>query len=293
MNRLFKLCLAGAVVVAVLGVPALSSGPATAGAQACRAGMPPPADPYPGTTVAAANFESGSLDGFTVATAGTGTAVVSSEASRSANCAAVLHATADVGSIANLRVGLPADMTEAYADGWFNIAGEGAAGSNVPYFRFFSQGVRILDVFRQNVTGELVLRAATPNGNAYTVLAPNVRMNAWHRLVVHVVPNGPANSVQIWWNGRSLYAGSEVGIAAASADTVQLGSEHAQQMGDIYIDDVIVNAGAGTPVPVPGPLPVPWPAPVQRLDDISGVWQTDLLAADTPEPGSSRRPQPE
>ena len=118
-------------------------------------------------------------------------------------------------------------------------------------------------------------------------------MNAWHRLVVHLVPDGPANSVQIWWNGRSLYAGSEAGIGAAPADAVQLGSEHDQQMGNIYIDDVIVNTGAGTPVPVPGPLPVPRPAPVQRLDDISGDWQSDLLAADRHGPVSSRRTHPE
>lgn len=293
MNRLFKLCLAGAVVLAVTGVPALSSGPATAGAQACRDGTPPPADPYPGSTVAASNFESGTLDGFIVAAAGNGQAIVSSETSRSANCAAVLRATADPGSVANMRVSLPSGMTEAYVDGWFNIASEGAAGSNVPYFRFFSDVARVLDVFRQNVTGELVLRTATPDGNVYTVLAPNVRINAWNRLVMHVVPEGPGNGVQIWWNGRSVYAGSEAGIQAAPADTVQLGSEHDQQMGVIYIDDVIVNTGAGVPAPVPGPLPVPRPDPAKRLDDIAGDWRTELVAAEIPGPGSSRRPQPE
>ncbi|WP_148045168.1 hypothetical protein [Arthrobacter oryzae] len=290
MNRVFKLCLAGSVVLALFGLPALSSGPATAGAQACRSGTPPPADPYPGTTVAAANFEAGTLEGFRPAMAGTGRVAVSSETSRSANCSAVLRATADPGSIANMTLSLPPGMTEAFVDGWFNIAGEGMAGNNVPYFRFFSGGVRVLDVFRQNVTRELVLRTASPQGNIYTTLTSNVPISTWHRLVMHVVPNGPETAVQIWWDGRSVYAGSSESIRSAPADTVQLGSEHDQQMGDIYIDDVIINTSAGTPAPIPGPLPVPPPDPVKRLDDVAGDWQTDLLAGDSWGPATSRRP---
>ncbi len=290
MNRVLKLCLAGSVVLALFGLPALSSGPATAGAQACRAGTPPPTDPYPGTTVAAANFEAGTLEDFTVATAGNGIVAVSSETSRSANCAAVISATADPGSIANMTLSLPPGNTEAFVDGWFNIAGEGLPGSNVPYFRFFSGGVRVLDVFRQNVTRELVLRTATPQGNVYTTLTSNVPINTWHRLVMHVVPDGPVTAVQVWWDGRSVFAGSVESVLKAPADTVQLGSEHDQQMGAIYIDDVVINTSMGTPAPVPGPLPIPRPDPVKRFDDVAGDWQTGLLAVDVRAPATPWRP---
>ncbi|MFE4228226.1 hypothetical protein ACFRJ8_10115 [Arthrobacter sp. NPDC056886] len=280
MNRVVKLCLAGSLVLAILGIPALSLGPETAGAQACVPSTAALTDPYPGIQAAASSFESGTLDGFGVTTAGTGNASVSTGPSRSGSCAARLHTTAAPGSIARLTVGLAPGNTEAYADGWFNIAAEGMAGNNVPYFRFFSGGVRVLDVFRQNISHELVLRTSSPAGFAYTTLRRDVPTDSWHRLVMHVVPNGPQTTVQIWWDGRSVYTGT-VSISATTLDTVQLGSEHDQQMADIYIDDVTVNSGTGTPAPVPGPLPEPKGDPSQRLDDFRGDGPAAVLAAGT------------
>jgi hypothetical protein len=205
---------------------------------------------------------------------------VSTGPSHSGSCAARLHTTAGLGSIARLTVGLTPGNTEAYADGWFNIAAEGMAGNNVPYFRFFSGGVRVLDVFRQNISHELVLRTSSPAGFAYTTLRRDVPTDSWHRLVMHVVPNGSQTTVQIWWDGRSVYVGS-VSISATTLDTVQLGSEHDQQMADIYIDDVIVNSGTGAPAPVPGPLPEPKGDPSKRLDDFRGDGPAAVLAAGT------------
>ncbi len=277
MNRMVKLCLVGSLVLAILGLPALSLGPETAGAQACLPSAAPPSDPYPGTTAAASSFESGTLDGFGVAASGTGSASVSAGLSHSGNCAAVLHTTTAPGSIARMTAALAPGTTEAYADGWFNIASEGAAGNNVPYFRFFSGQTRVLDVFRQNITHELVLRTSSRAGFTYTTLAREVPTDSWHRLVMHVVPGGAETGIQIWWDGRSAYVGT-VSIPATTIDTVQLGSEHDQQMADIYIDDVIVNSGTGTPAPVPGPLPVPRD-PSRQLNDFRGDTQTALLAA--------------
>ena len=202
MNRVVKLCLAGSLVLAILGLPALSLGPETAGAQACVPSTEALRDPYPGIQAAASSFEAGTLDGFGISAAGTGNASVSTGLSRSGNCAALLHTTAVPGSIARLTVGLTPGTTEAYADGWFNIAAEGMAGNNVPYFRFFAGGVRVLDVFRQNISHELVLRTSSPAGFAYTTLRRDVPTDSWHRLVMHVVPNGPGTNVQIWWDGR-------------------------------------------------------------------------------------------
>jgi hypothetical protein len=278
MNRVVKLCLAGSLVLAILGIPALSLGPETAGAQACVPSGVAPADPYPGTTAAASGFESGTLDGFAVAKSGTGEASVSAAQSHSGNCSAVLHTTAAPGSLAKITVDLMAGATEAYADGWFNIAAEGVAGNNVPYFRFFSGRLRVLDVFRQNVTRELVLRTSTPGGFAYTTLREDVPADSWHRLVMHVVPNGPETNVQIWWDGRSVYVGT-VSIPATTVDKVQLGSEHDQQMADIYIDDVIVNSGTGLPAPVPGPLPEPKVDPSRRFNDFRGEGPAAVLAS--------------
>jgi hypothetical protein len=270
MNRLLGLCLAGVLALAFLDVAALISGPATAGAPACQTGMAAPADSDIGKTPAAANIESGAMAGFKVFTLGTGTALVSSASSPSATCAVHLHTTADSGSIAKMTFGLTAATTEAYAAGWFNITAEGMAGSNVPYFRFFSGGARILDVFRQNISHELVLRVTSPKGFVYTTLMPNVPDGTWHHLAMHVVPNGSETGVQIWWDGRSIYASNTVSIGATSADMVQLGSEHDQQMGDIYADDVYINSSPGIPGPIPGTFPAPTPDSSKVPDDING-----------------------
>ena len=213
--------------------------------------------------------------------------------SHSGNCAALLHTTAAPGSIARLTVGLTPGTTEAYADGWFNIAAEGMAGNNVPYFRFFAGRVRVLDVFRQNISHELVLRTSSPAGFAYTTLRRDVPTDSWHRLVMHVVPNGPGTNVQIWWDGRSVYAGT-VSISATTLDTLQLGSEHDQQMADIYIDDVIVNSGTGTPAPVPGPLPEPKGirrsgSTISAVTDSPACWRPAPVASRTV---ASRTPAP-
>ena len=291
MKRVVKLCLAGSLALAILGIPALSLGPETAGAQACVPSTTPITNPYPGIMAAASNFETGTLDGFGVSMSGTGNASASTGLSHSGNCAALLHTTASPGSMAKLTVGLTPGATEAYTDGWFNIAAEGMAGNNVPYFRFFSGGVRVMDVFRQNISHELVLRTSSPAGFAYTTLRQDVPTDTWHRLVMHVVPNGSGTTVQIWWDDRSVYVGT-VSISAMKVDTVQLGSEHDQQMADIYIDDVIINSGTGTPAPVPGPLPEPKGDPSKRLDDFRGDGRSAVLAAGTAgrRRGRPRRP---
>ncbi|RKR29776.1 LGFP repeat-containing protein [Arthrobacter oryzae] len=256
MGKLFRLFLAIALGIPLAGSLAFNGAPALAAA-ACTSGTPAPADPYPGTTAAATNFESGSLSPFTSFTAVTGTVSVSSAFSHSPGCSAYLHATTDKGSIANMSVGLASGMKEAYADGWFDITKEGVAGNNVPYFRFFSGGIRYADVFRDNASHALVLRTLGTTGAqpyVYNTLVPTVALGTWHHLVMHVVPKGAATGLQIWWDGKSVFA-QTVNISATTFDKLQLGAEHDQQMGDIYADDVIVNSGSETPGPVPGTLP--------------------------------------
>ncbi|QDW29102.1 hypothetical protein FFF93_004440 [Arthrobacter sp. KBS0702] len=270
MKRWSRYVVAGAAALALLLVPALVSGPSTAGAQACVSGAAPAVDPYPGRTAVAANFETSSLEGLQLVTAGTGAATLSSAAAHSGTCSIRLHTTTDPGSLAKVSLALDTQTREIYADGWFNIATEGPVGNNVPYLRIFSGGVRIMDVFRQNISHELVLRTTSPQGFTYTSLAPNVRDGIWHRLVMHVVPNGPATGVQIWWDGRSVFESNTIDIRATTADTVQLGSEHDQQKGDIYVDDLVVNGGTGDPVPIPGVLPAPKPSILKRPEVDSG-----------------------
>jgi hypothetical protein len=142
MKQLFRSTVAGSAALSLMW--ALAAGAVPAQAATCQPGTAAPANTYPGTAVMANNFESGTLNGFTSTTAGTGSASVSSDAAHSGTCAAYLHATADPGSVANVSVPLPAGTETAYADAWFNITQAGVAGNDVPYFRFFSGGVRLI-----------------------------------------------------------------------------------------------------------------------------------------------------
>ncbi len=244
MKSLRSLGILGALLVP-LAASVLSPLPASASTASCQPATAAPTDPYPGTTVIADNFESGSLSPFIVHTAGTGAATVSSAAARSGACAAYLHVTSDVGSLAYFSYPLPAGTQAVYADGWFDIAQAGVAGNDVPYFRFLSGSTRIADIYRYNSNGQLWLRTATPTGGfVYTRLpAPTIGLNAWHHAVMHVVPSGAATTIQVWFDGQLVYSNNQVSTGASTLSAVQLGAEHNSQMGDSYSDDVIVKMG--------------------------------------------------
>lgn len=241
MKRIRMMGAAVALALPLIGGPAFLAVPANA--VTCLPGTATPTDSYPGTVVMANNFESGTLAGFAVQTGGTGTATVSTAQHRDGACSAYLHVTSDSGSIANFSTALPSGTKQVYADGWFKITVAGLSGNDVPYFRFFSGSTRFVDVYRYNSNGQLWLRVLTPGGTfAYTRLtASSVSLNAWHRIAMHVTPKGSATTVQVWFDGTQVYSSSQVNTVATSVTRVQNGSEHAQQMGDEYIDDLIIK----------------------------------------------------
>jgi len=261
MIRLHKVGVLAALNLLVLAGLAVGASPASAAVPTCQPGAPQPTNQYPGTTVLATNFESGSLttSGFNAPfTAGTGTADVSSAQQHSGRCSAHVHVTTAAGSVANFPAPLPAGSNDVYADGWFNVTKEGVAGNNVPYFRFFNGNTRFVDVYRSNGGGgPLWLRVAAPNGTlGYTPMKVNVPLGTWHHLVTHVVANGSATTIEVWFDGKLLYSSKQVATGFTAVTKMQLGAEHRRQAGDSFIDDVVIKAGkaagqaAGTFSPV-------------------------------------------
>ncbi|MDQ0819702.1 hypothetical protein QFZ79_001994 [Arthrobacter sp. V4I6] len=234
----------------LLVVAGLAVGATPAHAVTCAPGTPAPTNNYPGTTVLATSFESQTIAaaGFRApATAGTGTATISDADAHSGKCAAKLHVTTAAGSLANFSTPLPAGSKDVYADGWFNVTAKGVDGNNVPYFRFFTNGTRTLDVYRSNNgIGPLWLRVASPTGTpTYTRLAPSVKLNSWHHLTLHAVANGAATTVEIWFDNKLVFSSGQVAIDVDTFSAVQLGAEHRRQAGDVYIDDVIIKSSKG------------------------------------------------
>ena len=153
--------------------------------------------------------------------------------------------TTDAGSLANFSAPLPAGSDEVYTDGWFNVTKAGATGNDVPYFRFFNGSTRMLDVFRNNGSGDLVLRVTSPTQPATSPTRrrpPNVPLGTWHHLVVHVVANGGSSTVEAWLDGQRVYSSKQVATGFSTVSRIQLGAEHRRQAGDSYIDDVVIKA---------------------------------------------------
>ncbi|WP_427174754.1 LGFP repeat-containing protein [Arthrobacter sp. 92] len=251
MKRLFRFG-----VISTLAVPAMAlafvSGPANAATTpppaTCSTGVSAPTNTYPGTTVAANNFESGTLDGFTVNTGTTGTATIDNTQAHSGTCAAHLHVTTDPGSLANLVTTLPANSNDVYADAWFNITTAGVAGNDVPYFRFFFDTTRFVDIYRYNSNGQMWLRVTSSAGFTYTNLVPgSIALNAWRHVGMHVIANGAASTVEVWLDGTSIFSSNQIDTTATTVTAVQLGAEHLTQMGDEYIDDFVIKTGGTAP----------------------------------------------
>jgi hypothetical protein len=242
MSKLKKLGTLGTAGVLMAGGLILGSSPANA--VTCSNSTVKPTNSLTGTTVAATSFETASFTPFVASTATTGTATVSTSQRRTGTCSAKLHVTNDSGSLAKLSVSVGSTAAKtANADGWFNITTAGLTGNDVPYLRFFSNGTRIADIYRYNSNGQLWLRVTAPNGTfSYTKLkSSSIPLSTWHCAQMEVTANGSASTIKVWFDGALEFSSSAVNLGVSSLTHVQLGAEHSRQMGDEYIDDVIVK----------------------------------------------------
>lgn len=243
MSKLKKLGTVGTVGVMLSGGLIFASSQA-ASAVTCSPNTAAPTSSLPGTNVVAATSFEGSIAPFVKSTSGTGTANISSSKFHTGLCSVKLHVTADSGSVAKMSAALNSGTKTASADGWFNITTAGVAGNDVPYLRFFSGSTRIADIYRYNSNGQLWLRVTAPNGTfTYTKLkSSSIPLNTWHRAQMTVTANGSQSTIKVWFDGAAEYSSSAVNLGVTKLSTVQLGAEHSRQMGDEYIDDVVVRA---------------------------------------------------
>ena len=212
-------------------------------AATCRPGTTVPLSNMGGKLLTATTFEGNTLAPFVATRSGNATVAVASPTAHTGSCSAHLQATNTLGSIANMGYGLEAGTKRASADAWVNIVSGGLRGNNVPYVRFFAGATRIADVFRDNATGTPWLRITNPNGTfSYTKLsASNMRLNVWHHVQMQVRVNGEKSSIEIWLDGARVFSNNRVVLGATSLSKVQFGAEHPRQMGDSYVDDVIIR----------------------------------------------------
>lgn len=246
LRRRLAVAGAGAALFLAAGLTVVAPASAAGSTPVCQPGSPAPTDGFPGNTVVADGFESGTLDNWTVHTGGDGTANVQSAPAPvyDGGCAARLVTTTAPGSLANASVAIPAGSGEVYTDGWFNLSIAGATGDTNPYFRFFSGSTRIASVYRYAGNGQLWLEVLNSAGSyVHTKLTSrSISMNAWHHVQMAIAPNGTSTTVSVWLDGTLMFSSSGVNGPATPVTSVMLGNEHNSQAGDLSIDDVIVKA---------------------------------------------------
>jgi hypothetical protein len=245
MSTLKKMGTLGSLGLLVSGSLIFGSANA-ATAATCRTGLAAPTSTtFTGTLVTATNFEGNTLSPFTRSVSGTGTVAVTSPKAHSGTCSVRIRATDTSGSIAKMYVGLTTGTKRASADAWVNITTGGLAGNNVPYVRFFSGSTRVADVFRNNANGELWLRTANPTGTVtYARLqAASVPLNTWQHVRMQVRADGARSSIQVWFGTVQVF-NRTLSLPSTTLSRVQFGAEHPRQMGDSYVDDVVIKRSA-------------------------------------------------
>ncbi len=184
------------------------------------------------------DFESGNFSKWTTVTAtGDATATVQSTTVFAGTKAGYLHVTSSSTSKGNISKTLPAGTSAISLTGHFNIQGEGLSNSNVPAFRLFNNGTRILDVYRQNVSAGLWLR--TNNGaGGWTFYNMNRTLNKfqWYTIKLQV---GPANTVTVSLDGTQVFS-QAIPLVSTTFTDAMVGAEHFQQVMDLYFDDITI-----------------------------------------------------
>ena len=202
-----------------------------------------PSSKRAGAYVVRDHFESGTLGKWAITDEGDAWAGVTDDHGRRGLCAGRLIVSSSSTSRANVRTALPSGSTDAWALGWFRVLAEGGIGSNVPTFRFFDGSQRIVDVHRQNGSGDLWLRSADRDGSwAYVRLGTKVSLGSWHRVVVHVRAGWSAGRVDVFIDGVLRFTDSSYYVHAGRITTVMVGAEHVRQKMDLVFDDVVVKA---------------------------------------------------
>jgi Concanavalin A-like lectin/glucanases superfamily len=173
---------------------------------------------------------------------GDASATVQSTIVKTGSYAAQLGESANAGSKAYARRAFSSAQPDLTASGDFRILQQGASGSNVPFFRFFtSSGTRLVNVYRQNGTSGAIW---VSYGGAYYSTTGTLALNTWASVSVHLVVNGAASSVTVTLNGQQIYQTTTANLGAAGIATLQLGNDTAAQTFSLVADNISVQGAS-------------------------------------------------
>lgn len=221
----------------------LATAPATATTSGgCGDAAPAPTTSDPGAAVVSDGFEGG-LGLWSVSRQGDASVTTQSQAARS-GCAGRISVSASSTSRGNLTKALPYGTRELWAAGWFNFEAQGTSTRwNLPTFRMFSYGKRVLDVSRQNGSASLFVRY--PDGSGGWTIRPTGLYPAqkrWYHLRIHAIANYGQSTVEVWLDGSRIFATNSATLGTSRFTVQMLGADHGGQEGVIAFDEVVVKA---------------------------------------------------
>jgi hypothetical protein len=194
-------------------------------------------------TVLADNLESGDFRNWSrVVRNGDAQAYVTGSRAWSGACSGRLVVTSRWDSRANVQKHLGSSIDEVWAQGYFYVAKEGSWGSNVPIWRFFNGSQRIIDLHRQNGTGDLWIRRWNPSGGWwYSKLDKRLSLNRWYQVKMYVRSWWGGSKVAVWVDGTVLYYKWPY-VASGRITTAMVGAEHVRQVMDLSFDHLVIEA---------------------------------------------------
>lgn len=215
------------------------------------------------------DFESGTLSGWTVTTGGNGTATVAdglgTGGSRAARLTVPEYGT---NSIAYLRravepaYGLFAEANVKVLSGGCDPSAGYSYGS-VPFFRFFdTAGIRRVGVYRINGSncGGNTKLYVQHSGN-FVRANTNIRLGTWYKLGLRATVEQPGQAtVEVFVDGVRQFATTVADNGLKPFGSVTMHNEHADQVGDLLVDDVRVTTFGVTPPTSPCAAGTPAPA---------------------------------
>ena len=201
---------------------------------------------WPGPVEVSAGFEDGSLAFFQTVSPGVGSITVEAAAARvGAYGLKILEAAASATAVYVRRL-FPATH-HVRAKGSFRSPTEGAGGNNNASLRIFSGSTRILDIYRENVTGAMWLRTLNAASTlVFTNTGQTRALNTWYTY-----------DIEVWWRGTGAVSRVKVildGVTRIDASTfdlkqggftaVQFGAEHPSQHVDLHVDEIVIDPAA-------------------------------------------------
>ena len=192
-------------------------------------------------------FESGNFSAWSAPqTKVGGTATVQSAIVSTGTFAARLSETATAGSKAYVRKKFNSAQQDLSASGDFRVLQQGAAGQNVPFFRFLDPtSARVVSIYRQNgASGKIWVTY----GGGFFQTTKSLPLNTWGTISLHVITNGAASTVEARLNGSVIYQATSANLGTAGVQAIQIGNDTTAEAFTLVADTINVHTPPDTTI---------------------------------------------